>query len=49
MKESLRESGWRLTTVLNAGDADRGRRQARQFLQNRSTPKVEHDFYAVAC
>lgn len=49
MKESLRESGWRLATVLNAGDADHGRRQARQFLQNRSRPKVEHDFYAVPC
>lgn len=48
MKESLRNSGWRLQTIVEAGDADAGRRQANQFLQNSTTPKTEHDFYAVA-
>lgn len=47
LKESLRGSGWRLQTVVEAGDAEAGRRQANQFLQQRKAAKTEHDFYAV--
>jgi hypothetical protein len=47
LKLSLADSGWRLRTVVPAGDADAGRRQARQFLKERPSPKAEHDFHAV--
>lgn len=47
LKLSLADSGWRLRTVVPAGDADTGRRQARQFLKDRPSPKAEHDFHAV--
>ena len=47
LKLSLAESGWRLTTIVHAGDADSGRRQAKQFLKNQASPKAEHDFHAV--
>jgi len=47
MKESLKDSGWRLRTMRSAGDADSGRRQASQFRLTASSPRPEHDFYAV--
>jgi hypothetical protein len=47
MKDSLRDSGWRLRTMLSAGDADSGRRQASQFRLPANEPRPEHDFYAV--
>jgi hypothetical protein len=47
LKSSIQESGWRLTTVISAGSADSGRRQSRQFLKKDTTPKAEHDYYAV--
>lgn len=47
LKESLADSGWRLRTVVPAGDADSGRRQALQFFRNRGKPKAEFDFHAV--
>lgn len=47
MKASLADSGWRLQTVVSAGDADNGRRQALQFLRDRATPKAEFDFHAI--
>ena len=47
MRDSLRESGWKLTTVVRAGDANVGKRQARQFRLSNSNPRPEHDFYAV--
>lgn len=47
MKASLVGSGWRLTTVISAGDANRGRRQATQFSHGGPAPTEEHDFYAV--
>lgn len=47
MKESLRDSGWRLRTVVDAGDANGGKRQARQFLHSRSAPKTEYDYHAT--
>ena len=47
LKLSLADSGWRLQTLVDAGDADIGRRQARQFLKRQPSPKAEHDFHAV--
>jgi hypothetical protein len=47
MKASLKESGWRLETVVPAGDADSGKRQSRQFLKEHRKPKAEHDYFAV--
>lgn len=47
LKYSLRDSGWRLTTTVSAGDANAGRRQATQFLHGGPAPKEEHDFYAA--
>jgi len=47
MKESLVDSGWVLRTVVAAGDASVGKRQASQFRLSASLPRPEHDFYAV--
>jgi hypothetical protein len=47
LKSSIRDSGWRLTTVISAGSADSGKRQSKQFLKEDTTPKAEHDYYAV--
>lgn len=48
LAESLRAAGcgWRTMTVRNAGSAAAGRRQADQFLAERSTPIDEFDLYA---
>jgi hypothetical protein len=48
MKESLYQSGWRLMTIVSAGDANDGRRQATQFAHDGPAPKQEFDFYARA-
>ena len=47
LKWSLADSGWRLTTVVGAGDAHKGRRQASYFGNGTTAPRPEHDFYAV--
>ncbi len=47
LKASLTDSGWRLLTVVPAGDADSGRRQSLQFACAHGTPKAEFDFHAV--
>lgn len=47
LKASLKDSGWRLTTAVSAGDANAGRRQATQFVHGGPAPKEEHDYYAV--
>lgn len=47
LKESLKDSGWVLRTITEAGDANSGKRQARQFRLADSLPRMEHDFYAV--
>lgn len=47
LKESLKDSGWTLRTIINAGDANTGKRQASQFGLENSVPRLEHDFYAV--
>jgi len=48
IKESLRGSGWRLTTIRDAGNADAGKRQAAQFgVRITSAPCPEYDVYAI--
>jgi len=47
LKSSIRDSGWRLTTVISAGSSDLGKRQSKQFLKEDTKPKAEHDYYAV--
>ena len=46
LKWSLRESGWRTQTIREAGTANDGKRQARQFGRV-TNPRVEYDLYAV--
>lgn len=48
LTRSLREAdcGWRVTTVRNAGTAQRGRRQYEQFGPSKSAPVEEIDLYA---
>jgi hypothetical protein len=47
IKDSFRESGWRLTTIRDAGDATAGKRQASQFgIRVPATPCREYDVYA---
>jgi len=47
IKNSLRESGWRIRTIQEAGCAANGRRQAETFLRNPSTPLVEYDIWVT--
>lgn len=46
-KSSLYESGWRITTILKAGSALQGKRQADSFLRTKSEPMIEYDIWAV--
>lgn len=46
LKDSLSESGWRITTIKSAGDSDKGKRQAHQFGTTTSKPMLEYDVYA---
>lgn len=43
---SLRESGWRIATIREAGTARRGKRQADAFLRTRTEPLIEYDVWA---
>lgn len=49
LKDSFRDSGWRLSTLVSAGTADLGRRQAIHFQSedDRNEPMEEFDAYAV--
>jgi hypothetical protein len=47
MKASLKDSGWTLQTIREAGLATHGKRQADAFLRNRSTPLFEYDGWAT--
>ncbi len=47
IKESLADSGWRITTARRAGTATAGKRQANAFLRSRSIPLAEYDVWAV--
>ena len=45
--ESLHDSGWKITTIRNAGTSHSGRRQAIQFgTRGRGAVKKEYDIYA---
>ncbi|HWQ39372.1 MAG TPA: DNA methyltransferase [Burkholderiales bacterium] len=46
LKESLRDSGWRIQTVRPAGTAHGGKRQADTFLRDSSKPRTEYDVWA---
>lgn len=46
LKDSLRDSGWRISTIHTAGKADLGKRQADSFLRSRSKPLEEYDLWA---
>ncbi len=43
LKESVRDSPWRFTTIVRAGSADQGRRQATHFSGERPRAATEHD------
>jgi hypothetical protein len=45
LKASLADTGWRLVTVKTVPDADRGRRQVRQFQVSPRKSITEHDVY----
>jgi hypothetical protein len=47
IRDSLADSGWRITTIRSAGDARDGRRQAEHFVSDVKPPKAEYDVYAV--
>ncbi|GAB4355060.1 MAG: DNA methyltransferase [Gammaproteobacteria bacterium] len=46
VKSSLVDSGWRITTIRNAGTAVNGKRQADTFLRKKSKPVHEFDVWA---
>jgi len=47
IKSSLSDSGWRITTIREAGSATEGKRQANTFLRTKSKPIVEYDVWAI--
>jgi hypothetical protein len=47
VKASLQDTPWRLTTIVNAGTARRGKRQADNFVLQPRSPLVEFDAWAV--
>ncbi|MCG3202821.1 MAG: hypothetical protein NFCOHLIN_02707 [Gammaproteobacteria bacterium] len=47
IKSSLSDSGWRITTIRDAGSATEGKRQADAFLRTKSKPMVEYDVWAT--
>lgn len=48
LKSSLTDSGWRITTIMEAGSATVGKRQADAFLRMKSKPMDEFDVWAVS-
>lgn len=48
LKTSLHKTGWRITTIRDAGNALNGKRQAAQFGdRDTNTPRSEYDVYAI--
>lgn len=47
LRSSLRESGWRISTIRTAGSASEGKRQANAFLRTQTKPIVECDVWAI--
>jgi len=47
IRESLRDTEWRITTVKSAGSASAGRRQSLHFGEDTRQPIAEYDIWAV--
>jgi hypothetical protein len=47
VKKSLAGTRWRIQTILQAGTASAGKRQADAFLRKQSKPLTEYDVWAV--
>lgn len=47
--ESLRNTPWQLKTIVNAGTAQRGKRQSETFVRRQREPIVEFDAWAIRC
>jgi len=47
IKTSLAGSGWRVRTIIQAGTAASGKRQADAFLRRRTKPLAEYDVWAI--
>jgi hypothetical protein len=47
IKSSLQDTPWRLSTIVNAGTARHGKRQADNFVPQPKKPLVEFDAWAV--
>jgi hypothetical protein len=47
LRMSLSGTGWRIQTLRSAGDANMGKRQAKQFGKRQKNPLVEYDLYAT--
>ena len=47
MEASLEKTPWRLSHIVSAGNAARGRRQAAAFSASRKPPLPEYDFWAA--
>jgi hypothetical protein len=47
IKSSLQGTPWRLSTIVNAGTARQGKRQADNFVSQPRAPPVEFDAWAV--
>lgn len=45
IKNSLIDTGWKLKTVRNAGNANKGHRQADSFMKKKSNPMNEYDLW----
>ncbi|EGW52491.1 hypothetical protein HMPREF1022_00552 [Desulfovibrio sp. 6_1_46AFAA] len=46
IKQSLIDSGWRLSAIRRAGTSEEGKRQADSFLRKKSVPLCEYDIWA---
>lgn len=46
IKQSLVNSGWRLSAIRRAGTSEEGKRQADSFLRKKSAPVCEYDIWA---
>ncbi len=49
LERSLRDSGWRVSTVREAGSATGGKRQANAFLRTRTKAMAEYDVWSIRC
>lgn len=47
IKNSINDSGWRISTIREAGSAALGKRQADAFLRTKTKPMAEYDIWAT--